>query len=58
MTRNMTNKLFMIHPNRAGELIAKAMRKRKDVVYVPGIWFAIMLLIKFIPEVIFKKLKL
>lgn len=42
----------------AGQLIKKAIDRRKDVAYVPGFWWAIMLIIKHIPERIFKKLKL
>ena len=38
--------------------IARAMRKRKNVVYVPFFWRYIMLIIQHIPEAIFKRLSL
>ncbi len=45
-------------PERIARLIYKAIRKRKAVVYTPGFWFYIMLIIKCIPEAIFRRLKL
>ena len=36
----------------------RAMEKEKDVVYLPGFWALIMLIIRSIPEAIFKKLSL
>lgn len=42
----------------AGRGVYQAMLKKKDVVYVPGFWRYIMLIIKLIPEFIFKKLPL
>jgi hypothetical protein len=38
--------------------IEKAIAKKSDVVYLPGFWRFIMLIICHIPEGIFKKLKL
>ncbi len=38
--------------------IVNAMDKKRDVVYLPWFWWGIMLIIKSIPERIFKKLKL
>jgi decaprenylphospho-beta-D-erythro-pentofuranosid-2-ulose 2-reductase len=35
-----------------------AIDKRRDVVYLPGFWRLIMLIIQHIPEGIFKRLKL
>jgi len=45
-------------PKRAAECIYKAFKKQKNVVYVLPIWGIIMLIIRNIPEFIFKKLKL
>jgi decaprenylphospho-beta-D-erythro-pentofuranosid-2-ulose 2-reductase len=45
-------------PDTIAKLIYKAILKRKDVVYTPHYWFFIMLIIKSIPEKIFKRLKL
>jgi decaprenylphospho-beta-D-erythro-pentofuranosid-2-ulose 2-reductase len=38
--------------------IIKAVDKRRDVVYLPYFWRYIMLIIKLIPEAIFKRLSL
>ncbi len=38
--------------------IVMAVEKRRDVVYLPGIWRWIMLIIRHIPEAIFKRLSL
>ncbi len=38
--------------------IIHAIDKKRDVVYLPGFWRLIMLIIKHIPERIFKRLKL
>ena len=45
-------------PKQAAEYIYKAYKKQKNVVYILPIWEIIMLIIKHIPEFIFKKLKL
>ena len=45
-------------PKQVAEHIFKAYKKQKNVVYVLPIWGLIMLIIKHIPEFIFKKLKL
>jgi short-subunit dehydrogenase len=45
-------------PNQVATSIIKAVEKKKDVVYVLWFWKWIMLIIKMIPEGIFKKLKL
>ncbi len=45
-------------PKQAAESIFKAFKKKKDVAYVLPIWFIIMMIIRNIPEFIFKKLKL
>lgn len=45
-------------PDEVAEAIAYAIEKRKDIVYVKWIWWPIMLIIRNIPEFIFKKLNL
>lgn len=45
-------------PDKVGKDIVKAIFKRKNVLYTPWFWRYIMLIIKIIPESIFKKLKL
>jgi short-subunit dehydrogenase len=45
-------------PKQAADCIFKAYRKQKNVAYVLPIWGIIMMIIRNIPEFIFKKLKL
>jgi hypothetical protein len=45
-------------PEQLGKAIFKAVKKRRDVIYVLPVWRLIMLIIRNIPEGIFKKLKL
>ncbi len=45
-------------PGKVAQKISIAIRRRKNVLYVLPVWRLIMLVIRFIPEGIFKKLKL
>lgn len=45
-------------PERVARDIARAIRKRKNVVYTPWFWAVVMLIIRLIPEPIFKRLSL
>ncbi len=45
-------------PDKVAEDIEKAIDKRRDVLYTPGFWRLIMLIIKSVPEAIFKRLSL
>lgn len=49
---------LVARPERVGRDIARAIRKRRNVVYSPWFWAFIMLIIRWIPEPIFKRLKL
>ena len=46
------------HPAEIGEAVYKAVQNKTNVIYVRWIWRWIMLIIKLIPEAIFKNLKL
>ena len=45
-------------PEEVADAIARAVKKKKDVVYVRPVWRVIMLIIRNIPERIFKRMKL
>lgn len=45
-------------PDVVAKAVIKAIASNRNVIYVPGIWRSIMLVIKLIPEFIFKRLKL
>jgi short-subunit dehydrogenase len=58
MTKDFNKGLLWASPDKIAEGIYDAMNKRRDVVYLPWFWQWIMLIIKLIPERIFKKLNL
>lgn len=59
MTEGMPlNPKLTASPRQAAEYIYKAYKRKKNVAYVLPIWALIMLIIRNIPEFIFKKLKL
>lgn len=51
-------KLFTSTPDKVANDIYNGFVKKKNIIYTMGIWRIIMLIIKLIPEEIFKKLKL
>jgi decaprenylphospho-beta-D-erythro-pentofuranosid-2-ulose 2-reductase len=58
MTYGLPGMFLVASPQAIGERIARALDKSADVVYLPWFWRYIMLIIKHIPEPIFKRLKL
>lgn len=58
MTAHLRQGPLFISADRAAALIARAIDRRKDVAYIPGFWRLIMLVIRHIPEAVFKRLLL
>ena len=59
MTSDLTlNPLLTATPQRAAQCIYRAYKRKKNVVYILPIWRLIMLIIRNIPESIFRKMKL
>jgi short-subunit dehydrogenase len=59
MTANITTpEILTATPGQVAQTIVNAVTKRKDIVYSLWIWRWIMMLIKLIPEFLFKRLKL
>ncbi|MEL6321031.1 MAG: SDR family oxidoreductase [Cyanobacteria bacterium J06626_14] len=58
MTFGKSGMFLVASPDQVALGILQALRRRKNVVYVPWFWFGIMSIIRSIPEVLFKKLKL
>lgn len=58
MTKNFKKGLLWVGPEVIAKGIVAAIDKNKNVVYLPGFWRFIMLIIKHIPESIFKKMHL
>jgi len=59
MTAAIANKgALWATPERVAAGIVRAIDRRRSIVYLPGFWRVIMLVIRTIPEPLFKKLKL
>ncbi|HVB74651.1 MAG TPA: SDR family oxidoreductase [Ktedonobacteraceae bacterium] len=56
MTASVRKGLLFASPRKVGEGIYHAMLKGKEVVYLPWFWRPIMLIVKSVPEPVFKKL--
>lgn len=55
MTASFKKGLLWANPSNVAIEIMKAIDKRKDEVYVPAFWWAVMTVIKAIPETLFKR---
>jgi short-subunit dehydrogenase len=49
---------FLLSPEKAARGIHRSITQKRDVLYLPFVWLPVMLVIKAIPETMFKKLKL
>ncbi|MHB1676026.1 MAG: SDR family oxidoreductase [Sulfuriferula sp.] len=58
MTYGMPGLFLLASPQYVGERIVRALDKSADIIYLPWFWRYIMLIIKSIPESVFKRLKL
>ena len=58
MTAGIPKNFLFADPSVVGKRIFNAIMSGKDIAYVPWFWRWIMLVIKVIPESIFKKLQL
>jgi short-subunit dehydrogenase len=58
MLKDAPRRTGAISPEKAADLIWKAIKGRKQEVYVPGRWGLIMLVIRSIPSFIFRRLSL
>lgn len=58
MTYGMPGLFLVASPGNVGARIVRALEKGRDVAYIPWFWRYIMLILKLIPEGIFKRLKL
>jgi len=58
MTYGRAGLFLVASPEQAARAILTAIRKRKTTAYVPGFWRWIMLVIRAIPEAVFKRMRL
>lgn len=58
MTFGLPGLFLVADPKEVGKKIVHALDSKKNVVYIPGFWKAIMAIIKAIPERIFKRMRL
>lgn len=56
MTASLRKGLLFASPRKVGEGIYQAIQKKREVVYLPWFWRYIMLIVKVIPEPVFKRL--
>ena len=58
MTENLEGLFLVASPERVARDILRAYEKKRDILYTPWFWRYIMLVIKCLPERVFKRLKL
>jgi decaprenylphospho-beta-D-erythro-pentofuranosid-2-ulose 2-reductase len=58
MTAHVPQNALFASPDRIAKGILSALKRRKDVVYVPWFWGGIMFVIRLVPGRVFKKLNL
>jgi hypothetical protein len=58
MTASFEKGLLWAQPDAVGRGIHQAIVRGKDVVYLPGFWRLIMMIIRHVPETVFKRLSL
>jgi short-subunit dehydrogenase len=58
MTYGMPGLFLVASPEYVGSRIVRALERGSDVAYIPWFWRYIMLVLKLIPESLFKRLKL
>lgn len=58
MTRDFNKGLLWASPQAVARGIVRAVDRRRSVAYLPGFWWGIMLVIRHIPEAVFKRIKL
>lgn len=58
MTAHLRQNALFADPKTIAKGIVKAIEHRKDVVYLPAIWAPIMLIIRSIPQSVFKRLNM
>ena len=58
MTAHLAKGPLFSSPTRIGRIIVNSIEKRRHTVYAPGYWRIIMFLVRSLPEVVFKHIKL
>ncbi|MCR9151932.1 MAG: SDR family NAD(P)-dependent oxidoreductase [Rhodobacteraceae bacterium] len=58
MTWGLPGMFLVAAPDAVAQDILRAVRRRRNVIYTPGFWLLIMLIIRHVPEPIFKKMKI
>ncbi len=58
MTKGMSGLFWLISANKAAKIILSAVKKNKEIIYVPARWALVAFVIKNIPSFIFKRLNI
>jgi short-subunit dehydrogenase len=56
MLKHAPKTFWVISPQKAAAAIYRAVRRQKQVVYVPARWWLVSLIIRYIPSVVFRRL--
>ncbi len=56
LLENASKAFWVISPEKAAQLTFKAIRRRKQVAYIPGRWRFVGLVVRHIPSIIFRRL--
>lgn len=58
MTAHLPRSALFASPEAVGRAVVRAVDRGRDRIYVPGFWLPVMLVIRHVPEWIFKRLRL
>lgn len=58
MLKKSTPKVLTASPSRVADAMYRGIMRRREIIYVKKIWYPIMLVIRLIPEKLFKRMKL
>jgi hypothetical protein len=58
MTAGLRQGPLFVSARRAGQCVYRAIERRRPVAYIPWFWRPIMLIVRSLPESVFKRLKL
>lgn len=58
MNYGVPDMFLVADPKNIGKKIAQSIKQNKDIIYLPWFWRYIMLIVKSIPETLFKRLKI
>jgi short-subunit dehydrogenase len=58
LLENAAKTFWVVSPAKAAQMIAKAIHTRKQHVYLPGRWWLVSTIVKYIPSIIFRRMNM